>query len=285
MATTIGSASRIFRDRHLGAHRSSAICCSCCRRSITSTARPTRAGRRTCQSRRTIARPTTRAGKPRFPGSTNGTMRARESMPSRSRTIRFSPISPMMAQGISSASACSPTGNLEALFLEDQFKATSWLTLTGGLRYTHFGGQIAENAADPRIGAAIQIPKLNWVLARGVFLLLPAAAAGHRFRVVARQHRVRGCGFLPLYGERDIQQEYGVTIPIRGWVAERNLLPHLGEEFLRPRRARQLEHLFAADDPGGSDQGLETTVRSPLLLQRYHAHLVYSNQKAQGVGA
>ncbi len=34
-----------------------------------------------------------------------------------------------------------PRGNLEAVFLEDQFKATSWLTLTGGIRLTHFDGQ------------------------------------------------------------------------------------------------------------------------------------------------
>ena len=47
-----------------------------------------------------------------------------------------------------------PGGNLEALFVEDQLKATSWLSLTGGLRFTHFAGQISENATDPRIGAA-----------------------------------------------------------------------------------------------------------------------------------
>src|ERR1019366_3497889 len=43
----------------------------------------------------------------------------------------------------------SPGGNLEAVFLEGQFKATSWLTLTGGIRLKHFDGQVTENAADP----------------------------------------------------------------------------------------------------------------------------------------
>ncbi|HYM00886.1 MAG TPA: TonB-dependent receptor, partial [Blastocatellia bacterium] len=33
-------------------------------------------------------------------------------------------------------------GGIEAAFLEDQFKALKWLTLTGGLRLTHFGGAI-----------------------------------------------------------------------------------------------------------------------------------------------
>ena len=51
------------------------------------------------------------------------------------------------------------SGNLEALFLEDQYKPISWLTLTGGVRLTHFAGSINENAADPRVGAAIRVPR------------------------------------------------------------------------------------------------------------------------------
>jgi len=31
--------------------------------------------------------------------------------------------------------------------------------------------------------------------------------------------QAQGSGFLPLKGERDIQQEYGVTIPIRNWTS------------------------------------------------------------------
>ena len=42
-------------------------------------------------------------------------------------------------------------------FVEDQYRPTSWLTLNGGLRLTHFGEPtISENHADPRIGAAIE---------------------------------------------------------------------------------------------------------------------------------
>ena len=59
-------------------------------------------------------------------------------------------------------------GNVEALFLEDQYKLTSWLTINGGVRLTHFGSTISENAVDPRIGAAIRVPRLNWVL-RGFY--------------------------------------------------------------------------------------------------------------------
>ena len=36
---------------------------------------------------------------------------------------------------------------------------------------------------------------------------------------------------------------------------------------------------------GAIIEGEEATIRSPLILHRYHAHLVYSHQIAQGVGA
>ena len=54
--------------------------------------------------------------------------------------------------------------NSTALFLEDQYKVTSWLTLDLGIRFTHYAGLVNENAADPRVGAAIRIPRLNWTL-------------------------------------------------------------------------------------------------------------------------
>lgn len=36
--------------------------------------------------------------------------------------------------------------------------------------------------------------------------------------------------------------------------SERNVFPHLGEEFLRPRFAGKFEHFFAADDTRGGNQ-------------------------------
>src|SRR5215472_5093677 len=59
-------------------------------------------------------------------------------------------------------------GNLQAAFLEDQYKITPWLTLNGGARLTHFDGLVNENAADPRVGTAIRIPKVNAIL-RGFY--------------------------------------------------------------------------------------------------------------------
>jgi len=89
-------------------------------------------------------------------------------------------------------------GAVTALFLEDQYKPTSWLTLNGGLRLTNFGGTLSENAADQRLGAAVRIPKLGWV-ARAFwgryYQAPPLLTVGGPLLDVAVQ---QGFGFLPL---------------------------------------------------------------------------------------
>jgi hypothetical protein len=59
--------------------------------------------------------------------------------------------------------AQSATGSLVAAFVEDEFRATSWLTLNAGVCQIHFSGNIVENATSPRFGAAVKVPKINWV--------------------------------------------------------------------------------------------------------------------------
>ena len=55
------------------------------------------------------------------------------------------------------------TGSLTEIWLEDKFKPLSWLTLSGGVRQSHFSAAVTENATSPRAGISIQIPKLDWV--------------------------------------------------------------------------------------------------------------------------
>ena len=55
------------------------------------------------------------------------------------------------------------TGGLEEIFVSDKFKPFSWLTLIGGFRQSHFTADLVENAVDPRVGIAVQVPRLNWV--------------------------------------------------------------------------------------------------------------------------
>jgi hypothetical protein len=177
-----------------------------------------------------------------------------------------------------------PTGNLEALFLEDQFKATSWLTFTGGLRFTHFSGEIVENATDPRIGAAIRIPKLNWVLRAAYSYYYQAPPLDTVSGSLIENSGCDECAFIPLYGERDIQQEYGITIPIHGWSVSETYFHTSVRNFFDHDALENSNIFLPLTIQGGIISGYETAVRSPLLLHRYHAHLVYSNQQVQGMG-
>jgi len=178
-----------------------------------------------------------------------------------------------------------PKGNLEAVFLEDQFKATSWLTFTGGIRLTHFAGGVNENAADPRAGVAIRIPKLNWVLraAYSYFYQPPPldTVSGPLLEFAAQQ----GFSFLPLKGERDIQQEYGITIPLRGWTVTETYFHTAARNFFDHDALGNSNIFLPLTIQAARIQGWETTLRSPLLRNRFHAHLVYSHQTAQGAGA
>ena len=96
-------------------------------------------------------------------------------------------------------------------FAEDQYKPLTWLTLTGGLRFTHFSSAISENVTDPRIGAASRLPRLNWVLRAfyGRYYQAPplATVSGPLLEFAAGQ----GFTFLPLRGERDEEQQFGLA--------------------------------------------------------------------------
>ncbi len=176
-------------------------------------------------------------------------------------------------------------GNFEALFLEDQYKPVSWLTLSGGVRLTRFSGLLSENAVSPRLGAAVRIPRWNWVIHGyyGRFYQAPplSTISGPLLAFAAES----GFGFLPLHGERDEQQQLGLTIPVRGW--------SLDIDHFRTRARNFFDH----DVLGNSNiflpltidsayiRGWETTLRSPRLFRKGVVHLAYSRQVAQGQGA
>ena len=187
-------------------------------------------------------------------------------------------------------------GSVSALFLEDQYKVTNWLTLNGGVRLTHFGGTgtntllagnhpISENAADPRLGAAIQIPKLHWVARAfwGRYYQAPPllTVSGS----LLAQCNSADCGFLPLHGERDEQREFGLTIPLAGWTfdvanfrtAARNFFDHdvLGNSNI----------FFPLTIDRARIHGWEATANSPRVAGRVQFHLAYSHQYAEGAGA
>jgi outer membrane receptor protein involved in Fe transport len=178
-----------------------------------------------------------------------------------------------------------PAGFVFAGFLEDQFKAASWLTFTGGLRMTHFSGNLTENAFDPRLGVAVTLPKWNWVLRAAYSYYYqppPLDTVSGSLLDFANSH---GLGFLPLQGERDIQQEYGITIPVRDWTSSITYFHTNVRNFFDHEVIGNSNIFLPLTIQGAIIEGEEATIRSPLILHRYHAHLVYSHQFAEGVGA
>ncbi len=94
----------------------------------------------------------------------------------------------------------------------------------------------------------------------------------------------QGFDFLPLKGERDIQQEYGVTIPLKGWTLSETYF-HTGAQNFFDHDALGNSNIFLPlTIKAARIEGWETTLRSPTLMNHYHAHVVYSNQTAQGFG-
>ena len=54
-----------------------------------------------------------------------------------------------------------PAGSLAAFFVDDKFKPVSWLTLSAGMRPTHFSGGVSENAISPRFGIALNLSLIH----------------------------------------------------------------------------------------------------------------------------
>jgi outer membrane receptor protein involved in Fe transport len=173
--------------------------------------------------------------------------------------------------------------NSETVFLEDQYKASSWLTLDLGLRLTHYGGLIQENAADPRVGASIRIPGVHWVLhGYYAYYYQPPpldSLAGPSLDFATAQ----GYGFIPLRGERDIQHDIGLTIPVRGWSLDIDNFHTSARNFLDHDAIGNSGIFIPLTDLAAIISGTEVSVRSPRLFHVAQLRIAYSNQVARGV--
>jgi outer membrane receptor protein involved in Fe transport len=175
--------------------------------------------------------------------------------------------------------------NSETLFFEDQYKATKWLTFDLGLRLTHYAGLVNENAADPRIGAAIRIPRLNWVV-HGYYAYYYQqppldSLAGPSLDFAQTQ----GFNFIPLKGERDIQHDLGLSIPLRGWSLDVDEFHTSARNFLDHDVIGDSGIFIPLSDLGSIVSGTEVTVRSPRLFRNTTQwRVAYSNQTAHGIG-
>jgi outer membrane receptor protein involved in Fe transport len=177
-------------------------------------------------------------------------------------------------------------GDLEALFVEDQFKAASWLVFSGGVRFTRFSGFVTETAASPRLGVAIQIPRLNWVI-RGAYSRFYQAPPLDTVSDQLQQTVLNpdGLGFLPLRGERDEQHDIGITIPVRGWAVDVDNFRTGAHNFFDHDAIGNSNLFFPLTIEAARIRGTEVTVRAPRLFKKVNFHLAYSHQSAEGSGA
>ena len=185
-----------------------------------------------------------------------------------------------------SSFSVNPTvlAGVEELYIQDNYKPASWLSLSAGERQTHFSGAISEDAIYPRLGIAVQVPKLNWVF-RGFY--------GHFYQpppltsitgAALTYAEFSGDSYVPLKGERDEEHQFGVQIPFRGWLLDADTFQTEAHNFLDHNNIGESSVFIPITVQGALIQAWELTLRSPRLWHFGQAHLSYSNQIAQQIG-
>jgi outer membrane receptor for ferrienterochelin and colicin len=185
--------------------------------------------------------------------------------------------------GESLSQAQSVNGNLEVLFAQDQYAATDWLTVNGGLRFTRFSGPLTEYAVNPRVGVAVRAP-WGWAVRAfyGQYYQEPplTTITGPLLDLAVEQ----GFGFLPLKGERDTQYEIGVGIPVREAAIDLALFRTNATNFFDHDVIGNSNIFIPVTIDQARVRGFEATVRTPVR-QRARARLAYSHQFVEGRGA
>jgi len=186
-----------------------------------------------------------------------------------------------------------PDGNLETFFIDDKFTVFPWLTLSAGMRPTHFstgssqiaGSRVSESAISPRFGAALTVPKLRWTF---------RAFYGHYYQApplltvsgpaLINFVQGQGLGFASLHGEFDEEHQFGVSIPFRRWVFDVDNFKTNVANFFDHNNIGASNIFFPITVSNAQIRGWEATLRSPRFAHRAQVHLAYSNQIAEGSG-
>ena len=177
-------------------------------------------------------------------------------------------------------------GSVTSAFVEDQYRVTSWLTINGGVRLTHYESSVSENAADPRIGAALRIPKLGWVARAfyGRYYQAPPLLTVSGPIINECNNPEAKCAFLPLRGERDEQREFGLAIPLKGWTFDVSNFRTGARNFFDHDVLGNSNIFFPLTLEHARIHGWEVSASSPRLANRFSWRLAYSHQYAQRNG-
>ena len=180
----------------------------------------------------------------------------------------------------------SPTGGLIAAWVQDTFEAAHWLNLSAGVRQSHFqSSSITENTTDPRLGATVLLPRLNWVLSAFWGKYYQAPPLETLSGPLVAYATANDTAFLPLHGERDEEHQFGVTIPVKGWSIQADRFSTNSTNFFDHNPLGESNIFLPITTQGAHIVGTEITVRSPAFWPYGQVHLAYSNQTADCFGS
>ncbi len=186
--------------------------------------------------------------------------------------------------------ADTAAGGLVEEYISDNYKPVSYITLSAGLRESYFSGSgFSESAAYPRLGIAVEVPRLRWVFRAfyGHFYQPPPliTVAGP----VLSYAQGNNTSFAPLHGERDEEHQFGVQIPLpgrlNGWLLDADTFQTEASNFLDHANIGESSIYIPVTIAGALVQAWELTLRSPGTAKHGHFHLAYSNQIARQRGA
>jgi hypothetical protein len=176
------------------------------------------------------------------------------------------------------------SGSLSAFFVDDKFKPVSWLTLSAGMRPTHFSGGVSETEISPRFGVALNVPHLNWTFRAfygHYYQPPPLVTASGPLLQFANENDLK---FAPLNGERDEEAQFGVTIPWHNWILDADTFRTNASNFFDHNNIGESNLFFPLTIQNARIRGWELTLRSPRIAHRGQIHLAYSNQVAWAGG-
>ncbi len=193
-------------------------------------------------------------------------------------------------QSYSSNSIPNTTDKAHAGLVEfhfsDHLRVNRYLTLLGGMRISNYHGGYIENAAYPRIGATVELPRLHWVL-RGFyghfFQPAPVQTVSSAFLNYVTSQPGQNA-FVPLPSERDEEHQFGIQIPWKGWVVDVDNFKNRVNNFLDHANVGESNIFFPIAVDGALVRAWELSVRSPQLARLGQFHLAYSNQIAEQRG-
>jgi hypothetical protein len=174
------------------------------------------------------------------------------------------------------------------LYVADHLRLGPYVTLLGGERFSIYRAGLNEAAIYPRIGATVRIPRLNWVL-RGFYghffqpapvLTVSSSVLNYLGDFSAGQN-----AFTPVRSERNEESQFGIEIPVHGWMLDVDTFRNRINNFLDHASLGESNMYFPIAVDGALVRAWEMTLRSPVLARWGQFHLSYSNQIAEQRGS